>query len=126
MPEAVIPITNVQAKEHVARMYEYGGNNLEFERRLTTMLDEYPDNPGSYSLLLAYYDKNARYQEASDLLQRWIIQHPDDKMAAQRMEEYRQQAVEAEQDSVVPMPELPEPQSKQDVQVVPEGPLKDQ
>ncbi|MDZ7270067.1 MAG: DUF2723 domain-containing protein [candidate division KSB1 bacterium] len=92
MPEAVIPILDVNAQLEVAKLYYLGGRKEECERRLKKLVADNPDFGMAHGWLVNLYEQEGRYTEAADVLARWQDKHPGDREIEAKIKELRQKA----------------------------------
>jgi len=95
LPESIIPIPDHRASLHVGQLYRASGRIEAFETRVKKLIEDHPDFSDAYRNLLHLYQTENRYEDAADLLQKWVMQHPGDNQAMSLINEYREKAAQA-------------------------------
>ncbi|MEE9169294.1 MAG: DUF2723 domain-containing protein [bacterium] len=98
IPEHLIPFPDDRIAVSVAGLYEVLGRPEEMEVRTHKVIDRNPGMMEAYAQLLSYYQRTQRFQEAIDLMTKWLEQQPDDENAKRLLQDLQRRL--AEQDSL--------------------------
>ena len=92
LPEEVIPIPDFRLSMQLGKMYELVNRPEEYISRLRLILSRDPENVFAYGSLVSSLENIKQYDEAIELLEKWLKDHPEDREAVTRLEAIRAKA----------------------------------
>ena len=89
IPESVIPVPDYRLSMRIGQLYDLAGKTDELIGRAEVIIKDQPDNAMVYGYLVSSLSRTGNHQRAIDLLENWLKRHPEDKEAANRLDEER-------------------------------------
>ncbi len=95
MPDDVIPPPDVRLPIQIGLLYERAGKTDKFVEKAEWALRNEPDNTYVVGTLVQLYSREGMHDKAVELLEDWIVKHPDDPEAKRKLESEKQLLNEA-------------------------------
>ncbi len=89
MPDSVIPPPDFRLPIQIGSLYDLAGETDKFIKKVEWAVSMDPDNAYSVGTLVTLYGREGDHQKAVDLLEKWLLAHPDDPEARNKLEQER-------------------------------------
>ena len=89
MPDSVIPPPDVRLPIQIGSLYDLAGRPDKFIEKVEWAANADPDNAYAVGTLVSLYSREGDHQKAVEVLEKWLLTHPDDPEARSKMEQER-------------------------------------
>jgi hypothetical protein len=89
MPEKVIPVPDYRLSIQIGSISDMAGRKGELVRRLQEAQKDDPENGMLTSYLISVLTREGKHGEVVDVLEKWLVKHPEDQEARTRLEQER-------------------------------------
>jgi len=99
MPDSVIPPPDIRLPIQIGSLYDLAGETDKFIKKVEWAVNVDPENAYAVGTLVSLYSRQGDHKKAVELLEKWLLTHPDDPEARSKMEQ-EQRLMNAVSDSV--------------------------